>query len=435
MRQLLFIIILTLSGNLFAEQVLLRNVRIWVAPDNTRIVFDASGPIKYRLSRFADPQRLVIDLPNTDMSQAVIRNFEQSVRANQYLQKIRSAKRNKTDLRIVFDLQNNVADKSFVLSPSDQYDHRLVVDLYDSKARQTEEPFIGHVTKQRSTDIIIAIDAGHGGDDPGAIGRRGLREKDITLNIAKRLADRINTQPGMRAIMIRKGDYFLRLSKRIKEARKHSADMFVSIHADAFKDSKVRGSSVYILSNKGASSAAAKVLAEKENASDLIGGVSLDDKDNVVASVLLDLSQTGALQASMDVADRVLGSLKRVGRTHKKRVQSAGFAVLKAPDIPSILVEVAYISNPEEEKKLKSAKYQKKLATAIMNGLQEYFLHNPLAGTLLAMQTPRKYQIERGDTLSEIAQRYNTNPSTLRFFNQLQNDKIRVGQVLKIPAI
>ena len=239
----------------------------------------------------------------------------------------------------------------------------------------------------------------------------------------------------MKAVLIREGDYFLSLRKRIGKARRHKADLFVSIHADAFKDPRVRGSSVFILSNRGASSEAAKWLAERENAADLIGGVSLDDKDDVLASVLLDLSQTASLEASIGVADRVLGGLKKLGKTHKKHVQSAGFAVLKSPDIPSILVEMAYISNPEEERKLKGKTYQTKLAKAMLNGLKGYFRDHAPEGTLLASITNRKYVIERGDTLSGIAQRYKVSMNTLRDSNRLKSDRIRVGQVLTIPTI
>ncbi len=325
--------------------------------------------------------------------------------------------------------------RSFLLQPNSQYGHRLVVDLYDENNQKGALQVITQADNKRSKDVVIAIDAGHGGDDPGATGPNGLREKDVTLKIARNLANLINQEYGMKAVLIREGDYFLSLRKRIGKARRHKADLFVSIHADAFKDPRVRGSSVFILSNRGASSEAAKWLAERENAADLIGGVSLDDKDDVLASVLLDLSQTASLEASIGVADRVLGGLKKLGKTHKKHVQSAGFAVLKSPDIPSILVEMAYISNPEEERKLKGKTYQTKLAKAMLNGLKGYFRDHAPEGTLLASITNRKYVIERGDTLSGIAQRYKVSMNTLRDSNRLKSDRIRVGQVLTIPTI
>ncbi|MCG8378704.1 MAG: N-acetylmuramoyl-L-alanine amidase, partial [Proteobacteria bacterium] len=252
----------------------------------------------------------------------------------------------------------------------------------------------------------------------------------VVLQIARYLTDIINKERGMRAVMIREGDYYMSLRKRIAKARKNKADLFMSIHADAFRDPRVRGSSVYVLSKKGASSEAARWLAETENASDLIGGVSLDDKDDVLASVLLDLSQTASLEASIDIADRVLKGLKSVGKVHKRTVQSAGFAVLKSPDIPSILIETAFISNPDEEKKLLTRKHRHKMADAILVGLRGYFRDFAPEGTLLAS---RKHIITRGETLSTIAQRYRVSTDTLREYNGLKGDLVRIGQTISIP--
>lgn len=432
MRQFCLILGLLLSISVFAEQVSIQNVRIWAAPDNTRVVFDVSGPVEHRLELLSNPFRLVIDIVDAKMVQVM----GQPVSLDKYLKNIRNAKRGTSDLRVVFDLKKNIEMRSFLLQPNGQYGHRLVVDLYDEKDANDTKQIMTQADNKRSKDVVIAIDAGHGGDDPGAVGPHGVREKDVTLKIAKNLANLINREYGMKAVLIREGDYFLRLRKRIEKAREHKADLFVSIHADAFRDPRVKGSSVYILSNRGASSEAAKWLAKRENASDLVGGVSLDDKDDILASVLLDLSQTASLEASMGVADRVLAGLKRLGKTHKKDVQSAGFAVLKSPDIPSILVETAYISNPEEERKLKDAGYQIKLAKALLSGLKGYFSDHAPEGTLLASSaTNRKYIIVRGDTLSGIAQRYKISMNTLRDFNRLKSDVIRVGQVLMIPTI
>ena len=409
----------------------MQSVRIWAAPDNTRVVFDVSGPVEHKLELLSNPHRLVVDIDNAIISQAM----SQPVSADKYLKNIRSAKKGETDLRVVFDLKKNIEMRSFLLQPNRQYGHRLVVDLYDENNQKNGRQIITQADNKRSKDVVIAIDAGHGGDDPGAMGPHGVREKDVTLKIAKNLANLINKEYGMKAVLVREGDYFLSLRNRIKKAREHKADLFVSIHADAFKDPRVKGSSVYILSNRGASSEAARWLAERENASDLVGGVSLDDKDDVLASVLLDLSQTASLEASIGVADRVLIGLKQLGKTHKKHVQSAGFAVLKSPDIPSILVETAYISNPDEEKKLKDARYQTKIAKALLSGLKGYFRDYAPEGTLLASVTPRKHIITRGDTLSGIAQRYRVSMNTLRDSNRLKSDTIRVGQVLNIPTI
>ena len=413
----------------------MQNVRIWAAPDNTRVVFDVSGPVEHSLELLDKPHRLVVDIRNAKISQAIRMAISQPISADKYLKNIRSAERGSSDLRVVFDLKKNIEMRSFLLQPNSQYGHRLVVDLYDENNQKGAIQVMTQADNKRSKDIVIAVDAGHGGDDPGATGPNGLREKDVTLKIARNLANLINQEYGMKAVLIREGDYFLSLRKRIGKARRHKADLFISIHADAFKDPRVRGSSVFILSNRGASSEAAKWLAERENAADLIGGVSLDDKDDVLASVLLDLSQTASLEASIGVADRVLSGLKKLGKTHKKHVQSAGFAVLKSPDIPSILVEMAYISNPEEERKLKGKAYQTKLAKAMLSGLKDYFRNHAPEGTLLASAANQKYVITRGDTLSGIAQRYKVSMNTLRDSNQLKSDRIRVGQVLTIPTI
>jgi len=431
MRKLCLILCFILPISVFAEQVTMQNVRIWAAPDNTRVVFDVSGPVEHKLELLSNPTRLVVDIDNAKITQAI----SQPVSADKYLKNVRSAERDKSNLRVVFDLKKNIEMRSFLLQPNGQYGHRLVIDLYDENRQDAATRIITQADNKRSKDIVIAVDAGHGGDDPGATGPHGVREKDVTLKIARNLAYLINQEYGMKAVLIREGDYFLSLRKRIGKAREHKADLFISIHADSFKDPRVKGSSVFILSNRGASSEAAKWLAERENAADLVGGVSLDDKDDVLASVLLDLSQTASLEASIGVADRVLSGLKKLGKTHKKHVQSAGFAVLKSPDIPSILVEMAYISNPEEEKNLKNAAYQTKLAKALLSGLKGYFRDYAPEGTLLAAVATRKHIIERGDTLSGIAQRYRVSMNTLRDSNRLKSDRIRIGQVLNIPAI
>ena len=283
-------------------------------------------------------------------------------------------------------------------------------------------------------DLVIAIDAGHGGEDSGARGKRGTHEKDVVLAIARRLARLVEKEPGMRPVLIRDGDYYIGLRQRIEKARKHRADLFISIHADAFRDRRVQGSSVFVISRSGASSEMARWLAARENASDLVGGVSLDDKDDLLAEVLLDLAQTATQEASNEVANRVLAEMKRVGKVHKKRVQRAGFVVLKSPDIPSMLIETAYISNPAEEKKLKSAKHQQKVANAIMAGVRSYFSANPPAGTLMAQNRPRRHVIRRGDTLSHIAKRYGVSMKSLRTTNKLKNDRLLVGKVLAIPS-
>jgi N-acetylmuramoyl-L-alanine amidase len=430
MHRLISFVFICLAFNAQAGSVRVENVRIWAAPDSTRIVFDISESVKYSLSMLDNPFRLVVDFDNAESSSAL----DQPGLGDKFLQRLRSARRNENDLRVVLDLKKFSQSNSFQLQPNKHYGHRLVVDLFD---KQSEEQKSQSISREREAptnelrDIVIAIDAGHGGEDPGARGPSGTYEKDVVLALAKQLAEMINAEHGMKAVLTRKGDYFLRLRKRISEARKFKADLFVSIHADAFRDPGVHGSSVYVLSKRGSSSEHARWLAEQENASDLIGGVSLDDKEDVLVSVLLDLSQTASLEASIDVADRVLGGLKRVGKVHKNHVEAAAFAVLKSPDIPSILVETAYISNPQEEKKLRSEKHRAKLAKAIKNGLVTYFNDYAPDGTLMAS---RNHIIARGDTLSMIAQQYRVSLNSLKNANSLKNDRIRVGQVLNIPT-
>lgn len=434
MRLLVFILAACLTHGALADAAKVNNVRVWSAPDSTRVVFDMSRPVEHNVIMLKNPFRAVIDLENTDFDAGRV---DKPGRGDHYLQRIRTGV-HKSNLRIVLDLKKFARTKIFQLPPNKRYGHRLVVDLFDKEQDDGEtQPQAVHQGKpNRARDVIIAVDAGHGGEDPGASGPSGTYEKDVVLKLARKLGELINAEHGMRAVMIREGDYYLGLRQRIEKARKYQADLFISLHADAFRDPRVHGSSVYVLSQRGASSEHARWLAERENASDLIGGVSLDNKDNVLASVLLDLSQTASLEASIDVADRVLDGLGRVGKLHKHQVESAAFAVLKSPDIPSMLVETAYISNPTEEKNLRSSRHQRKVAGAILDGLRSYFWERPPEGTLLAEEEDnrRKHVIARGDTLSGIAHRYRVSLQRLRSMNSLDSDMIRVGQVLTIPS-
>src|SRR5690606_15775231 len=314
-------------------------------------------------------------------------DFARSLPRDQgFVKRIRIGEQGNGDLRIVIDLAGNAVPKSFPLGPSGGYGHRLVVDLEPGAAPQREPlRVVKSAADVRGRDIIIAIDAGHGGQDPGSIGTRGTMEKNVTLAIAKRLKSRIDREKGMRAVLTRDGDYFVPLRERIARARKHQADMFISIHADAFHDRSVRGSSVYVLSARGASDESARWLADRENAADLVGGVTLDDKDDLLKSVLLDLSQGATMSASIDAAERVMNSLYRMGNITRRGVKHAGFIVLKAPDIPSMLVETAFISNPTEEARLIDPKHQQRLAEAIFEGVREYFYASPPPGSLIAM--------------------------------------------------
>ncbi|MCK5666201.1 MAG: N-acetylmuramoyl-L-alanine amidase, partial [Thiotrichaceae bacterium] len=353
----------------------LKSYRMWASPDSTRLVIDLSKGISYVLSTTKNPERVIIDI-----DQARFATKESRISYNNgAIKTLRSATKKDNKLRLVLDLRHKVKPKSFLLKPNSKYGYRLVIDLEKVVAysKSASPKVIKSVNSSKKRKLIVAIDAGHGGEDPGAQGPRGTKEKKVVLAIARNLRDIVNKTPGMKAKMIRNGDYYISLRGRTKKARKLNADVFVSIHADAFKNPKAKGASVFILSSRGASSEAAKWLAKKENEADLVGGVSLDDKDDMLAKVLLDLSQTATIEASTSVASRVLKGLKKMGKTHKPSVERAGFVVLKSPDIPSILVETGFISNPKEEKLLRSSSYQKKLARAIFNGVNSYFKQYP----------------------------------------------------------
>ncbi|MEE9493428.1 MAG: N-acetylmuramoyl-L-alanine amidase [Gammaproteobacteria bacterium] len=406
-------------------------VRLWTSPDSTRMVFDVDSALDHQIFHLHKPERVVIDMAQSRFSAGV----EKALPTGGVIKAVRTAKRDNAELRVVLDLSDSVKAKSFLLRPNDQYGHRLVIDLFTEKPRVASiNPVVSVQSPFLSRDLIIAIDAGHGGEDPGARGRHGTHEKDVVLSIARKLARLVEREKGMRAVLIRDGDYYLGLRKRINRARKQNADLFISIHADAFKTSEASGSSVFILSSHGASSEMARWLAKKENAADLVGGVSLDDKDDLLAEVLLDLAQTATLDFSLDAANRILREMSKLGKVHKPSVQKAKFVVLKSPDIPSILVETAFISNPGEEKRLTSARHQEKIAGAILKGVKSYFDANPQPGTLMAKQQPREYVIKAGDTLSHIAHRYGVSLNILRSMNSLNNDKIKVGKRLAIPA-
>lgn len=405
----------------------LNGARIWNAPDNTRLVFDVSGNVSHKVFTLKNPDRIVIDMSDVNLKSSL----NKVPLKDSHIKSIRSGQRKGKDLRVVLDMKQRVQPKSFVLKPNKNYGHRLVIDLYDTKKKSVKTTrTIKQVTKGKLRDIVIAIDAGHGGEDPGARGYSGTREKHVVLAVARKLEKLIKKEKGMRPVMIRKGDYYLKLRTRIKKARQQKADLFISLHADAFRDPRAKGSSVYVLSQSGASSEAARFLAESENSADLIGGVSLDSNDDVLNKVLLDLSQAGTIDASLDVSSEVIKSLRTVGKVHKRTVQQAGFVVLKSPDIPSMLIELAFISNPQEEKKLKSSKHQQKTARAILKGVKRYFNNHAPPGTLLAAS---KYVIENGDTLSEIASKYQVSVKSLRVANNLKSSRLRVGKVLRIP--
>ncbi len=359
MHKLLITIMLVLLSRVVSAATV-SDLRIWDEPGQTRVVLDVSAAVQHRAFALNQPARAVIDIDGIQSVPTL------SSAASGVIQAVRFGQ-HKSALRVVLDLKQAASPRSYLLAPSGEYGYRLVIELPHERAGQDM------VVALADKNIVVAIDAGHGGEDPGAIGPRGVREKDVALQIARRLKRLIDQEPGMQAVLIRDGDYYLPLRKRRLLAQQQRADLFVSIHADAFKDRNVHGSSVYVLSSRGASSEHARVLANRENAADLIGGVEIQDKDELLASVLLDISQSAAIEASMDLGDRMLRQLGNLGPLHKPSVQRAGFAVLKAPDVPSILVEAAFISNPKEEARLRNPGQQEKLARGLRDGILSYF--------------------------------------------------------------
>ena len=462
-----------------AQSATVNGVRVWRAPDHTRIVLDLDAPVQHSLTLAANPERIILDVPNSKL----LGDVSKLPLADTPVLVIRSYVHNKTDLRLVLDLKSKVAPNSFSLKAHAGMHDRLVIDLYDeiipavtatlpaapANTASTSKPV---TTQQVATPaapataapaktpaaqpviksdlsgkrfIVIAVDAGHGGEDPGAIGPNRLREKEVTLSIAKELVAAINAQPGFTGKLTRTGDYFIPLKKRRDLARNMKADLFVSIHADAFTKSSARGASVFALSQNGATSETARFLAQRENESDLIGGVgdiSLGDKDKVLAGVLVDLSMTATLNSSLQVGRHVLNSMGGVARLHKPRVEQAGFMVLKSPDVPSILVETGFISNPEEARKLATLAYRKQMAQSVFKGIKQHFYQNPPAGTYVAAQAgsgalndfERQHTVSPGDSLSAIATRYGVPMQRLKQYNNLRDTNVKIGQTLKIPG-
>ena len=430
-----FLLVLLASGPAAAQAAALKDVRVWGSPDSTRVVLDLTAPVTYNLFTLSGPERIVIDVDAID---ADVKSLAAPAAAG-VVKGVRFGERGRSGLRIVIDVNEKVEAKGFLTPPNETYGHRLVVDLGHALPAAAPAPVkVAGGDGQR--DLVIAIDAGHGGEDPGAIGKAGTREKTVALAIAKKLAERINAEPGMRAVMTRTGDYFVKFKDRIGRARTNQADLFVSVHADAFMDRSIRGSSVYVLSTRRASSEAAKTLADRENAADLIGGVSLHDKSDVLASVLLDLSQNAAISASRDAASRVLAELDSVGRLKKSDVQHASLIVLTSPDVPSVLVETAFISNPDEERKLRDPEHQARLAAAIHSGIRRYFYDNPPPGTHVAVLAARergqalRHVVSPGETLVDVAGRYAVGIDELRRKNHLETETVASGTILEIPV-
>ena len=466
----------------------INSVRMWHSPTKTRVVFDVSANIDYKIFSLKSPDRLVVDIENSTQK-AELPTLEEG---NNHIANIRFGTPEPDVLRFVFELKKVLKPHSFLLIPNELYGHRLVLDLIDESAEKPAvaiaeaalesineissseappihtdgEPLVkpdpsplaseGAVVADpplviRPKTFIVAIDAGHGGEDPGASGHRGSREKDITLSIARRLKKIIDADKRMQAILIRTGDYYIDLQRRRLMAREKGADIFLSIHADAFTKRSANGLSVFALSQRGATSAMARALAAKENASDLIGGVSLANKDVVLAKVLVDLSMTNTISDSVNLGGRVLKELGKVGRLHSKRVEQANFAVLKSPDMPSILIETGFITNLAEEKRLRSSSYQKKIASAVYNALSDFHDQTPYysqanysspvldsgasssgAGPINSSKSIAYHRIKRGDSLSLIALKYGMSLKELKRINKLKSNTAVLGQRLKV---
>jgi len=409
----IILVVMLCAFNSAYAGIAISSARLWPAADYTRLTLESKQPIHYNLFSIKDPERLVIDLEEVELD-SVLKDISSKVATDDpYIKSVRVGRFKPNVVRLVLDLKAEVKPQLFSLNPVGEYGHRLVLDVYPAvpidplmalmEKKESELAPVSSTVSTTPTEIItpvsqpvvtehappaaypemstriliIAVDAGHGGEDPGARGRAGTHEKDVTLAIARRLKAQIDDTPGMRAMLVRDGDYFIPLGTRVEKARKAHADLFVSIHADAFIKSHARGSSVFALSERGATSASARWLAKKENEADLIGGINLAVKDRYLAQTILDLSQTATISDSLKLAKHVLKELGNVNTLHRGFVEQAGFAVLKSPDTPSILVETAFISNPTEEKRLQDEAYQTRLAQSILGGIKHYFAQNP----------------------------------------------------------
>ena len=409
-------------------------VRLWRAPDHTRVVLDLSDAAEFSTLSLDNPERFVVDLSQSRLSTSLSALPLEGTP----ISRVRSGIRQGTDLRLVFDLIASVRTSVFLLPPNDTTGHRVVIDLFDKTPTAEPKPVLSVESLEGRRDIVIAIDPGHGGEDPGALGPGGLREKTVVLQIARRLENQLAKIPGFNPMLVRTGDYYVSLKNRRDKARALEADLFVSIHADAFREKSAHGASVYMLSTsaRGTTSDAARYIADSENSADLIGGVELNEMDRDLALTLTDLSMDKTLDASHELGELILEQIGGVARLHKQKVERAGFAVLRSPDVPSLLIETGFISNPREAKRLITPEYQDKLASAIRRGIQSWFVRKPPPGTILAWQRQhgrREVTISSGDTLSEIAERYGVTVASIKTNNGLSRDMIYVGQTLLIP--
>jgi N-acetylmuramoyl-L-alanine amidase len=430
-----FITLILSVASFYVAAADVRDIRVAQQEGVTRLVFELSGSSDHRLFPLSNPERIVLDISNVELTSSVMSSL--SSLSSDILSRVRYAKRD-NGVRFVLDLVRSVKAKSSVLAANGTYGPRILIELeYGVRKPATIVKSLATLSQEKR-DIVIAIDPGHGGKDPGALGQYKVREKDIVLSIAKELAKRIDAVDGFKSVLTRSTDTYLKLRDRSRVAREANADLMISIHADAFTKSSARGASVWALSLSGKSSEMGRWLAQQENSADLVGGISLDDKDQLLAEVLLDMSMNSTIHMSLNIGKSVLGEMRGVARLHKDTVQQAGFVVLKSPDIPSILIETGFVSNKTEAKNLSSRTYRVKLAASIAKGTVEYFTKNAPDGTLVAWKQKKHsdyiYAVTKGDTLSEIARRNNVSLTVLRQANNLKNDVIWIGQKLVIPA-
>jgi N-acetylmuramoyl-L-alanine amidase len=441
----------TLLASLAVSAASVEEVRVWRAPDHTRLEFDLSGEAEYKLFTLDNPARVVIDIEGSSLGGDLSRlDFSESP-----INGMRSAIRDESTLRIVIDLGAEVEPRSFTLAPNSEQGDRLVVDLYDESSAATA-PRNPNAVSTNSTsaprsderrNIIVAISAGHGGEDPGGIGFDGkLREKNITLKIARALFDQLERMPGYTPIMIRDGDYYVELQRRSEIAREKRADLFVAVHTDWYRTSRANGLTIYALSGDRADRENSRRVAQKENNADLLGGVGgdldLSSWDDDVALTLVSLQMAWSMEQSLIAGTRVLESLDGMTRLRRDKVQQASLEVLKSPDIPSMLIETGYLTNPDEARRLNTSAFQQKLARGIAQGVMNYFYEAPPQGSLVAWQKangivamPGTYRVKRGDSLSVIAQRYNVSLAALKVVNSISSNTIHVGQELTIPGV
>jgi N-acetylmuramoyl-L-alanine amidase len=414
------------SDTVFASNSI-DGIRVWPAPENTRIVFDVKQKADYKYFTLTEPNRLVIDFKNTKNTVSLKQLAANDPRVKRFRS---STIKGKT--RLVLELTKSYQLTVFPLAPAGQYGHRLVIDLYDKNRSKKNTSDVVN----KAGDILIGIDAGHGGEDPGSIGNKGTYEKRVTLAIAKKLQKLINQEKGMKAIMIRSGDYYVNINRRTSLAREKNVDFFVSIHADAFQTPIPSGASVWVVTKRRAESELSRWLVNREKKSELLGGgggVIKNTSDSHLALALADMSKEHSLGVSFGVANNIVNELKKITKMHKKTPQNGNFGVLKSSDIPSILVETGFISNHQEEKNLTWSKHQQRLANAIHQGIKNYFLAHPLTGSYFASIGYKQHKVRSGESLSVLSKRYNISMKELKSVNKLKSDALQIGQTLKIP--